>query len=88
MANAVKKIIIFEEAEIMKVGERTAQGPVSKKNLLVLIRELTPHRQPALIHQNEELSLRNGIILSMEGGVNISSRLDNEVRNQRVYCPF
>ena len=47
MANAVKKMIVFEEAETMKVCERTAQGPVSKKNLLVLRRELTQRRQPA-----------------------------------------
>ena len=76
MANAVKKIIIFEEAEIMKVGERTAQGPVSKKNLLVLRRELTQRRQPALVHQDYDLSLVVGIIVSM----------NNVVRGQRVYC--
>ena len=52
MANAVKKMIVYEEAETMKVCERTAQGPVRKKNLLVLLRELTQRRQPPLIHQN------------------------------------
>ena len=62
MANAVKKMIVYEEAETMKVCERTAQGPARKKNLLVLLRELTQHRQPALIHQNYDLSLRIGVI--------------------------
>ena len=77
MAHAVKKVIVREEAETMKECERTAQGPVSKKNLLVLRRELTQRRQPALFHQDYDLSLLVGIILSM----------DNSVRGQRGYCP-
>ena len=63
MAHAVEKMIVYKEAETMKECERTAQGPVSKKNLLVLRRELTQRRQPALIHQDNDLSLRVGVII-------------------------
>ena len=78
MAIAVKKMIVYREVETMKEFERTAQGPVSKKNLLFLRRELTQRPQPALCHQDCDLSLLVGIILSM----------DNVVRGPRVYCPF
>ena len=59
----------------MKECERTAQGPVSKKNLLVLRGELTQLRQPALFHQDCDVTLLLEIILS----------LDNSVRSLRGY---